>query len=228
MRRLAPILKTQEGYLIDHDPEDLDSDIIDIWSRIDERDRDQALRVLRSFIPAVLVCMLASAGRNVTAQEVAVRGVPLAEESGWLFRVAKNRIIDLFRKKKPEPLGESEWLSIEELLQKVDQLIGLGDLMTSQAEDSLVAPGPDDFIFGKADFRDGFVVQIAFARDRVEEERGGFGLAAGAFDLIFGEFLGGFEDGLGFAAIGALELVDNFAGEIDGFDGFKSLLGFAP
>ena len=44
------------------------------------------------------------------------RMVPLAEESGWLFRVAKNRIIDLFRKKKPEPLSESEWLSIEELL----------------------------------------------------------------------------------------------------------------
>jgi len=42
--------------------------------------------------------------------------VPLQEESGWLFRVAKNRIIDLFRKKKPEPLSESAWLSIEEFL----------------------------------------------------------------------------------------------------------------
>jgi len=46
--------------------------------------------------------------------------VPLAEESGWLFRVAKNRIIDLFRKKKPEPLSESAWLSIEELLPSSD------------------------------------------------------------------------------------------------------------
>src|SRR6266542_2294185 len=46
--------------------------------------------------------------------------VPLAEESGWLFRVAKNRIIDLFRKKKPEPLSESAWLSIEELLPSPD------------------------------------------------------------------------------------------------------------
>jgi len=37
---------------------------------------------------------------------------PLEEVSGWLFRVAKNRIIDLFRKKKPEPLH----LGIEDLL----------------------------------------------------------------------------------------------------------------
>ncbi|HEV2720882.1 MAG TPA: RNA polymerase sigma factor [Thermoanaerobaculia bacterium] len=41
---------------------------------------------------------------------------PLDELSGWLFRVAKNRIIDLFRKKKAEALSESEWLTIEELL----------------------------------------------------------------------------------------------------------------
>jgi len=46
--------------------------------------------------------------------------VPLEEESGWLFRVARNRIIDLFRKKKSEPLSESEWLSIEELLPSPD------------------------------------------------------------------------------------------------------------
>jgi len=46
--------------------------------------------------------------------------VPLAEESGWLFRVAKNRIIDLFRKKRPEPLSESAWLSIEEFLPSPD------------------------------------------------------------------------------------------------------------
>lgn len=46
--------------------------------------------------------------------------VPLEEESGWLFRVARNRIIDLFRKKKPAPLSDSEWLSIEELLPSPD------------------------------------------------------------------------------------------------------------
>ena len=41
----------------------------------------------------------------------------LEEVSGWLFRVAKNRIVDLFRKKKPEPLGD---LRIEELLPSPD------------------------------------------------------------------------------------------------------------
>jgi RNA polymerase sigma factor (sigma-70 family) len=45
---------------------------------------------------------------------------PLDESSGWLFRVARNRIIDLFRKKKEKPLGESEWLSLEELLPSPD------------------------------------------------------------------------------------------------------------
>lgn len=60
--------------------------------------------------------------QDVLAELVeAVRGmVPLAEESGWLFRVARNRIIDLFRKKKPEPLSGGEWLSIEELLPSPD------------------------------------------------------------------------------------------------------------
>jgi transcriptional regulator with XRE-family HTH domain len=49
LRKFAPVLRTQPGHILDHDPEELDSDIIDIWARIDERDRDQALRVLRSF-----------------------------------------------------------------------------------------------------------------------------------------------------------------------------------
>ena len=49
LRRFAPVLRTQPGHIIDHDPADLDNDIIDIWSRIDEQDREQALRVLRSF-----------------------------------------------------------------------------------------------------------------------------------------------------------------------------------
>ena len=50
LRRLAPILKTQPGHILDHDPADLDNDIIDIWAHIAERDRDQAIRVLRSFV----------------------------------------------------------------------------------------------------------------------------------------------------------------------------------
>lgn len=49
LQRLAPVLGVQPGHIIDHDPDELDSDIIDIWTRIPERDRAQAARVLRSF-----------------------------------------------------------------------------------------------------------------------------------------------------------------------------------
>lgn len=48
LRRLAPVLKTQPGHILDYDPEDLDSDIIDIWSRIDPSDKPQAVRILRA------------------------------------------------------------------------------------------------------------------------------------------------------------------------------------
>src|ERR1044071_9538695 len=80
--------------------------------------------------------------------------VPLEEESGWLFRVARNRIIDLFRKKKPEPLSESEWLSIEELLPSpdggpaaayargvlLDELDAALDELPAEQRDAFVAP----------------------------------------------------------------------------------------
>src|SRR4029077_14763515 len=49
--------------------------------------------------------------------------MPIEHVTGWLFRVARNRITDLFRKKKPESFGEAaiededgELLRIEELL----------------------------------------------------------------------------------------------------------------
>ena len=49
---------------------------------------------------------------------------PFEQVSAWLFRVARNRIIDLFRKKKPVPLGDlssslagdEEVLALEDLL----------------------------------------------------------------------------------------------------------------
>jgi RNA polymerase sigma factor (sigma-70 family) len=52
---------------------------------------------------------------------------PVETASAWLFRVARNRIIDRFRKKKPVPLAdlnveseEGEMLSLEEFLPSSD------------------------------------------------------------------------------------------------------------
>jgi transcriptional regulator with XRE-family HTH domain len=49
LRRLAPVLKTQPGHILDYDPAELDSDIIDIWAHIPEDSRSQAAAVLRTF-----------------------------------------------------------------------------------------------------------------------------------------------------------------------------------
>jgi RNA polymerase sigma factor (sigma-70 family) len=51
--------------------------------------------------------------------------MPIDHLTGWLYQVARNRITDVFRKKKPEPLGEvegedGEMLSIEDLLPSPD------------------------------------------------------------------------------------------------------------
>lgn len=53
--------------------------------------------------------------------------MPIEHLTGWLFRVARNRITDLFRKKKPEPFSEAaveneegEVLQIEDLLPSPD------------------------------------------------------------------------------------------------------------
>src|SRR6185437_13440065 len=53
--------------------------------------------------------------------------MPIEHVTGWLFRVARNRIIDLFRKKEPESLSDAavaddneELLRIEDLLPSPD------------------------------------------------------------------------------------------------------------
>jgi RNA polymerase sigma factor (sigma-70 family) len=53
--------------------------------------------------------------------------MPIEHVTGWLFRVARNRITDLFRKKKPESFGnrtvegeEGELLQLEDLLPSRD------------------------------------------------------------------------------------------------------------
>lgn len=49
-RRLAPVLKTTPGYLIDVNPFEVDQDILAAFGQIEECDREQAVRVLRSFV----------------------------------------------------------------------------------------------------------------------------------------------------------------------------------
>lgn len=53
--------------------------------------------------------------------------MPIEHVTGWLFRVARNRITDLFRKKRPEPFSdrtvagdEEERLQFEDLLPSPD------------------------------------------------------------------------------------------------------------
>ena len=41
---------------------------------------------------------------------------PVEQVGAWLFRVARNRITDFFRKKKPEPLDDGESLVLQDLL----------------------------------------------------------------------------------------------------------------
>lgn len=43
------------------------------------------------------------------------RLMPIGHVSGWLFRVARNRIIDLLRRRRPEPLGEAGDDGVERL-----------------------------------------------------------------------------------------------------------------
>lgn len=49
LRRLAPALGTTPGHLLDHDPNDLPNDVLDIWADIPDDQRIQALKVLQSF-----------------------------------------------------------------------------------------------------------------------------------------------------------------------------------
>jgi plasmid maintenance system antidote protein VapI len=47
LRRIAPILKTTPGMLLDHDPRELDADIIDLWSHADKRQQRQLIDLAR-------------------------------------------------------------------------------------------------------------------------------------------------------------------------------------
>lgn len=49
LRKLAPALGTTPGYLLDHDPEKIDTAFLDVVQKIPEESRDQALAVLKTF-----------------------------------------------------------------------------------------------------------------------------------------------------------------------------------
>src|SRR5438876_8820354 len=46
---------------------------------------------------------------------------PLEQVTAWLYRIATNRIIDLFRKKKPVMLTNEEWLTLDDLLSSPEE-----------------------------------------------------------------------------------------------------------
>lgn len=50
LRRLAPALETTPGMLLDHDPHQLDSDIIDIWAHASERERRQISDIAKTLL----------------------------------------------------------------------------------------------------------------------------------------------------------------------------------
>lgn len=47
--KLAPALNTKPGFLIDHDPSELDSDILEIWADVPEANRSQVRAIIKTF-----------------------------------------------------------------------------------------------------------------------------------------------------------------------------------
>ena len=48
--RLAPALGTTPGFLLDHDPNELPADILEIWGNADERERRQIVEIARTLV----------------------------------------------------------------------------------------------------------------------------------------------------------------------------------
>ncbi len=49
LRRIADVLGTRPGHILDHDPNEVPSDIYDIWGGVSTTDRAQVARIIRSF-----------------------------------------------------------------------------------------------------------------------------------------------------------------------------------
>jgi RNA polymerase sigma factor (sigma-70 family) len=80
--------------------------------------------------------------------------MPIEHVIGWLFRVARNRITDLFRKKKPESFSDAAVATDDE------ELLRLEDLL----------PSPDagpDALYARSVLLD----ELAFALDELPDEQ---------------------------------------------------------
>jgi transcriptional regulator with XRE-family HTH domain len=51
LRRIAPILKTTPGHLLDHDPTELPTDIAEIWVNADAEQRRQLVAMAKVIVP---------------------------------------------------------------------------------------------------------------------------------------------------------------------------------
>jgi transcriptional regulator with XRE-family HTH domain len=49
LRRLAPALGTTPGFLLDHHPDDVPNEMLEVWSAIPESSRLQALQIMKTF-----------------------------------------------------------------------------------------------------------------------------------------------------------------------------------
>jgi transcriptional regulator with XRE-family HTH domain len=47
--KIAPVLRTRPGHLLEFDPSEAENDILEIWAEIPGQSKDQALEVLKTF-----------------------------------------------------------------------------------------------------------------------------------------------------------------------------------
>ena len=50
LRRLAPVLNTTPGMLLDHNPDDLSADVIDMWAHADLKQKRQITDIARTIV----------------------------------------------------------------------------------------------------------------------------------------------------------------------------------
>src|SRR6266566_2955764 len=84
--------------------------------------------------------------------------MPIDHVSGWLFRVARNRITDLFRKKKPESFSDT---AVED---EAGDLLQIEDLLPSPSD--RFGAGPDAIYF-----RNVLLDELELALDELPDEQ---------------------------------------------------------